>query len=97
MADVRLMNNIQPVTVDEADSVGLLQPKTYQYKDDAKRSTHFGLIAQDVETVYPNLIDTGANGYKVVRSLELIAVLVSKIQSLEKRIDEMETHIRDNM
>ena len=48
---------------------------------------HIGYLAQDVEKALPFLVKEDAEGHKV---LDYIAFLVAKVDSLEKRIAELE-------
>ena len=48
---------------------------------------HIGYIAQDVEKLAPFLVGDDSNGYK---SLDYIALLVAKVEYLERRVAELE-------
>lgn len=48
---------------------------------------HIGYIAQEVEAVAPYLVGDDSNGYK---SLDYIALLVAKVEYLERRVAELE-------
>ena len=48
---------------------------------------HIGYYAQDVEKVAPYLVGTSSNGYK---SLDYIGFLCAKVESMERRIAELE-------
>ena len=72
-----------------------------QWKSDKNNKENLGLIAQDVEKVFPQVIDknklsnTPSNPnndeteYLGVRYTELIPVLVKAIQELKAEIDEL--------
>jgi len=64
-------------------SEGLLQlrPVTFAYKDDAQGMTHYGLIAEDVAAVYPELVTHTPTGeVQAVRYQELIPMLLNELQ-----------------
>jgi hypothetical protein len=64
-------------------SEGLLQlrPVTFAYKDDAHGTTHYGLIAEEVATVYPELVTRTASGdVQTVKYHELIPMLLNELQ-----------------
>ncbi len=65
-----------------------LEPKEFVYKADPSKK-HFGFIAQDMEKIYPELVKDSEFGYKTINYVELIPLLVSKIQSMQKEIDEL--------
>lgn len=75
---------------DEAiPDVSAVKAVRFTWKKDADRddSEHIGYLAQDVEKVLPFLVKEDAEGNKV---LDYIAFLVAKVDSLEKRIAELE-------
>jgi hypothetical protein len=66
-----------------ARSEGLLQlrPVTFAYKEDARAITHYGLIADEVATVYPDLVTRTASGeVQTVKYQELIPMLLNELQ-----------------
>ncbi|MBQ5971245.1 MAG: tail fiber domain-containing protein [Prevotella sp.] len=50
---------------------------------------HFGLIAQELQTIYPNLVTEGQDGYLAVNYVELVPVLIQSIKELKQEINEM--------
>ena len=61
-SDARLKNNIKDFG-NAMQIIGALQPKNYDYKKDGvyaglnlPRGNHYGLIAQDLEKILPNLV-----------------------------------------
>ena len=63
-----------------------LNPVSFKFKDDVKSKEHYGFIAQDVEKLYPELVKNSEMGYKTVNYIELIPILISKIQDMDKEI-----------
>ena len=64
------------------------------FNNDVKSKVHYGFIAQEFEKVYPNLVKNSEMGYKTVNYIELIPVLVSKIQDLNKEIQELKEKVK---
>lgn len=63
----------------------------YSFKNDKSKENHIGLIAQDVQKVVPEAVKTDAEtGYLSIEYNALVAVLVDKVNRLEKRIKELE-------
>ena len=48
-----------------------------------------GVIAQEIEKVFPEVVQTRENGYKAVKYDKLTAVLISAIKELKAEIDEL--------
>jgi len=112
-SDISLKENIDTLS-HASDSIKLLKPKYYNFKDqnfthinfDNKR--HFGFIAQEVETVFPNLVSLQYSGSKLdttgsvvvpgvpVKALDynsIIALAVKAIQELDKKVTAQDSLI----
>ncbi len=70
---------------DEFDSQG------YNFSD----AKQFGLIAQELELVLPDLVQTGQDGYKSVNYTALIPILIKAIQEQNTLIESQENRIRE--
>ena len=99
-SDISIKENICDLSLEvEFNKLLELQPKQYTYKDDMEHKIHYGLIAQDVEKIYPNLIysikdekSSSSNEPIILKSInyvELVPLLLLKIQDLQKQIDEL--------
>ena len=91
-SDARLKTNIQPIT-SPLDKVLALRGVTFSWNPDTgfDGSTHIGLIAQEVENVLPEVVNTGSDGYKSISYSNIVAVLVEAIKDLEARVAELES------
>lgn len=86
-SDFFIKNNIQPLCSEETKSITLLDPVQYIYKNDLSKKQHYGLIAQEVEKIYPNLVSNdNVSKYKSINYIELIPILIGKIKLLEEEI-----------
>ena len=70
-----------------------LEPVEYKLKSDTKNKKHYGLIAQDVEEIYPELISDSNLGFKTVNYMELIPLLLLKMKNMQKELDELKEQI----
>tara|TARA_B110000444_G_C18821768_1_gene588123 strand:+ start:1756 stop:2151 length:396 start_codon:yes stop_codon:yes gene_type:complete len=86
-SDIRLKSNICDLNKDDLDKLNKVVPKSYKFKNDNEK--HFGFIAQDVEKQFPHLVSTDSNGMKSVNYLEMIPLLLFKINDLEKKLEEI--------
>jgi len=87
-SDIHLKDKIEPITENRCSDFNNLEPKEFIYKEDPTKK-HFGFIAQDVEKIYPELVKNSDLGYKTINYIEIIPLLVSKINSMQKEIDEL--------
>lgn len=87
-SDMRVKDNIESIDVSKADKIRLVE------FDRTDREHHgYGVIAQELETVYPSMVNTDENGFKTVNYSEIYAVkikyLEDKIAALEAVIDKL--------
>ena len=70
------------------DTILNINPKQFIYKNDPSDKLHYGFIAEEVEKVFPNLV-TSSSQTKAVNYLEMVPLLLLKINDLQKQIDEL--------
>lgn len=67
---------------------------SYNYKAEVEDSDankrHYGLSAQELQKVYPDLVYKGQDGYLGVNYSELIPLLIRAIQELKEEIDNLQ-------
>lgn len=89
-SDIRIKKDIENLTDNHLDKLDRLVPKSYKFKNDGLE--HFGFIAQDVEKEFPNLVSTDMEGLKSVNYLEMIPLLLHKINDLERKLEEIKNN-----
>ena len=63
-------------------------PVSYYVEDsEIYDKTHYGLIAQELLDIYPNLVNEGQDGYLSVNYVELVPILIGFIQELKSEVD----------
>src|SRR5262249_3505279 len=76
----RYKENIAPMG-SRSEKVLELRPVTFAYKNDARKVTHYGLVAEEVAAIYPNLVThTAAGEVQTVKYQELIPMLLNELQ-----------------
>ena len=106
-SDVRLKKNIRPLPP-VLDKLAQLEPVSWDWRTEEYPDLHltlgsnFGLIAQDVEKVFPELVSTDEHGFKAVNYsrfplmlLEAAHELKAENDSLRAKLHEQETAIHD--
>jgi hypothetical protein len=95
-SDLKLKENISEIDIGAIDEkLMTLVPKQYNMKKDivdgdGEKKIHYGFIAQELETLFPELvIDNHATNTKSVNYIELIPMLLLKIQHLQQQITEL--------
>lgn len=90
-SDLRLKKNIHPLE-DPLANIMKLKPVTFTLKSNNQDS--FGVIAQDLEKVYPQLVTKG-DGMKAVNYDGLIGPLIGAVQELKKENDKLQQQLKD--
>lgn len=72
----------------------------YTFKKDPTKEPHVGVIAQDLQKVFPNAVKKGADGFLTIRMEDMFYAVINAIKELdakyqaqEKRIDALEKRI----
>uniref|UniRef100_A0A6C0JC29 Peptidase S74 domain-containing protein n=1 Tax=viral metagenome TaxID=1070528 RepID=A0A6C0JC29_9ZZZZ len=86
-SDIRLKSNICDLNNDDLDKLNKVVPKSYYFRND--NTKHFGFIAQDIEKIFPYLVSIDGDGMKSVNYLEMIPLLLHKINDLERKLEEI--------
>lgn len=87
-SDERLKTDIETLP-DALDKITALRGVSYRWRDETDKTTHLGVIAQDVQKVYPELVSTGDKGYLGVAYEGLIAPLLQAINELKAKNDAL--------
>jgi len=91
-SDERLKTNITRLN-NALEQVALLNGSSFAWKADGRKD--IGLIAQDVEKVYPELVKTDPiTGLKSLEYGHLIAPLVEAVKTLKEQNQEQQAQIR---
>lgn len=89
-SDRRLKKNIQPLN-NTLQGVLRLKPSQYNWKDPQKGGKSYGLIAQELAEVYPDLVRERSDGYLGIYYYELIPLLIKAIQEQQLQIQELQS------
>jgi hypothetical protein len=92
-SDRRLKKNIRPLA-GSLTKIKQLGGVSYFWNGEGRDSTEqIGLIAQDVEQVFPQLVKTNERGYKSVSYTHMVPVLVEAIKEQQQQIDDLRKEI----
>jgi len=94
-SDARLKRNIRALSTGSVlDKVARLQAKEFEWKDRAEKGTRVGMIAQDVEAVFPELVTTGEGGMeKGLDCTGLNAITIEAIKELNDKVERLESEL----
>ena len=97
-SDARLKTNILPF-VPVLDKLVKLRPVHFEWNVEQYPDYHFGpgrnsgLLAQDVETVFPEMVSADARGFKMVNYSELPYLTLAAIRELKMENDSLRAQL----
>jgi hypothetical protein len=95
-SDVKLKDNISAIE-SPIEKISKINGVSFNWND--KQSAHevgkkdYGVIAQEVEDILPELVTTRDNGYKAVYYEKLVPLLIESIKEQQTQIDELKNTI----
>jgi hypothetical protein len=96
-SSARYKEEIKPMDTD-SESLFALKPVTFRYKADMDpaQARQYGLIAEDVAKVNPDLVITDPDGKPAtLRFLSIQAMLLNEFLKEHRKVEQQETTIRD--
>lgn len=88
-SSIRYKENVQDMDIDSS-AVMNLRPVTFNYKE-RPGHTHYGLIAEEVEQLLPQLVARNSDGQpESVKYHDIPVILLNELQKALKRIDQLE-------
>ena len=92
-SSVRYKKDIQSLD-NRSQGLWQLRPVTFRYKDDPKGQRQYGLIAEEVAEVYPELVVRGDKGeIESVQYRELIPLMLNEMQNLKAENTKLEARL----
>jgi len=97
-SDARFKSNIEPIS-GALSGLEHIRGVRFQWNQMAESigavsgETRLGVIAQDVESVFPELVSTDAAGHKAVDYTKLTAVLIEAVKEQQRTIESLSDRI----
>jgi hypothetical protein len=98
-SDLRFKKNIEKIDspIDKVMNIkGVsFEWKTSEYKDKRfPEGRHYGVIAQEVEQILPEIVKEGPDGEKAVSYTEIVPVLAEAIKEQQKQIESLRSEVK---
>ena len=87
LSDSNLKTNVNTIN-NSSDVLSQIRGVSFNWKDNGKKS--YGVIAQEIESVLPELVETNDKDIKSVNYSAIIAFLIESNKELQKRIEALE-------
>jgi hypothetical protein len=89
-SDRRLKDNLTRIE-SSLEKVGKLSGYSFDWNSNQETYSgkDYGVVAQEVEAIFPELVKTRDNGYKAVKYEKLIPVLIEAIKELNEKVEKL--------
>jgi hypothetical protein len=95
-SDARFKKNITPIE-NALEAIQQLNGYRYQWSDDKlDKAVQIGMLAQELQKIYPELVKEGEDGKLTVNYVGMIPVLLEAIKDLKKELDDVKTSLKEN-
>jgi hypothetical protein len=96
-SDARLKENFVKIS-NPLQKINKISGYEFDWKEDYKQEHGFqghdiGVIAQEIESVLPQIVTTKFNGYKGVKYEKIIPLLIESIKDLQKEIEVLKSRL----
>lgn len=94
-SDRRLKDNIQPIEnpLQKINQIGGYSFDWNAEKQNIYSGKDYGVIAQEIEEILPELVETRENGYKAVKYDKLVSLLIEGIKDLSNQVEQLKKQV----
>ena len=82
----RRLKNIGSKFTDGLDKLSKVNIYNFTFKNDKKKNPRVGVIAQELQKIFPNAVSKGADGYLRIRWDELFYAAINAVKELDNKL-----------
>lgn len=86
----RRLKNVGKAFVGGLEEVKKLEVFNYTFKKDETKTPRVGVMAQDLEKIFPNAVIKGEDGFLRIRMEDMFYAVVNSIKELDKKLNLLE-------
>jgi len=95
-SDIELKNNIKPIE-NPLEKINQISGNSFVWNEEKQniyKGKDYGVIAQEIEEILPELVQTRQDGYKAVKYDKLVSLLIEGIKHLNNEVNELKGKIK---
>ena len=77
------------------DKIRALKVFNYTFKKDGAKTPHIGVIAQDLQKVFPDAVKKGADGFLTIRMEDMFYAVINAIKELDAKVAAQDKKIKE--
>ena len=82
----RRLKNVGKVFTGGLEQLRRIQVYNYTFKKDSSNTPQVGVMAQDLQKIFPNAVKKGEDGFLRIRTDEIVYSLVNAVKELDKKV-----------
>jgi hypothetical protein len=94
VSDASLKENIDTIS-NSQEILSKINPVSFYWKSNGAKS--YGVLAQEIEQILPEIVATNGSGVKSVSYIQLIALLIDSVNSLQKEVITLKKSLPSNL
>ena len=94
-SDRELKDNIQPIS-NPLEKINQISGNSFVWNEEKQniyKGKDYGVIAQEIEEILPELVQTRENGYKAVKYDKIVSLLIEGIKELSKEVTSLKNRL----
>ena len=88
----RRLKYVGKESTDGLDKIRKLKVYNYIYRKDAQKVPHVGVIAKDLQKVFPNAVKKGSDGFLSIRTDDMFYALINAVKEIDTKISTLLKH-----
>ena len=85
----RRLKNVGNEFTDGLDKIRKLKVYNYTLKKDKEKTPHVGVMAQDLQKIFPKAVFKDKDGYLMIRQSEMFYAMVNSVKQLDKTLESL--------
>ncbi len=82
----RRLKDIKSRNINGLDKIKQLNVYNYTFKNDPEKQKHVGVIAQELQKIFPNSVFKGSDGFLKISTDEILYAIINSIKELNNKI-----------
>ena len=91
------MKDIIGENLDAMDKINRIKVYDFTFKKDDLKTPHVGVIAQDLQKIFPNAVTKDENGYLQIRHEDMFFAMINALKELDAKIKQIAQQLAENI
>ncbi len=96
VSDKRL-KNVLGENLNAMDKINRIKVYDFTFKTDDLKTPHIGVMAQDLQKIFPNAVTKDENGYLQIRHEDMFYAMINALKELDAKIKQIALQLAENI